>query len=241
METSIIKSKKPYILTIDDDPDFNGLLELMLNKLQVSVVITSVPDTFFKTIVESRPRLCLVDINLGQNYGAGFELIKLLRKEKFNDIPIIVVSSMKSKEDIQRAIDLGATDYMTKPIEKVILAEKVRHFIEIDQSAYDPFKLFSVPDRFSSAKIDLDLNLYRVGFDKVSFLSKVYIAPQTIISTNESSFCHFGHKGDNSVQLQVLRNKLLDEGPYSEIICRICQGEREDKLKIDLRKWLFFR
>ena len=220
METAPIKNENAYVLTIDDDPDFNNLLQLMLKKLSVDVVTTDGPENFFKTFVKRKPKLCLIDIHLGKNYNAGFELIKLLRREKYENLPIIVISSVKNKEDIARALRLGANDYLTKPIERVLLAEKVRHFVQIDGHAYDPFKLFNVPARFSGLEMRMGLELIKVGVDRISFKSPVYFAPETLITINENFFVPMGHHGDKKIQVQVLQNRKIEDDTAYEIIER---------------------
>src|SRR5258706_16131383 len=56
----------------------------------------------------------------------GFEAVRYIRSEtKHSDLPIIMVTSLAGKEDRLRAVDCGANDFISKPVEKIELQIRV--------------------------------------------------------------------------------------------------------------------
>jgi len=61
----------------------------------------------------------------------GFELLENLRKvPRYHDLPIMMLTSMGSKEDIARGFDLGADDYMLKPFSPVEVLARIRRLLD---------------------------------------------------------------------------------------------------------------
>jgi len=73
------------------------------------------------------PDLILLDIMMPEM--DGFEVLERLKeKEETSRIPIIMLTARKSREDMQKAKDLGAVEYITKPFKAVEVVDKVlRH------------------------------------------------------------------------------------------------------------------
>ena len=104
---------KATILVVEDD---KFLRELMLQKLQKEGFETQAAvnaEEAFKLINEKKPHLILLDLVLpGMD---GFAMKALLKKRpQTADIPIIILSNLGQKEDIERAMADGAADYLVK-------------------------------------------------------------------------------------------------------------------------------
>ena len=120
----------PVILVVEDD---EFLREVICQKLAkegfgVSAAIDAIGA--FEIIKKEPPRLILLDLILpGMD---GFEFLGQLKKENSTkDIPVITLSNLGQKEDKDRAISLGAADYLVKanfaPAE---IVQKVRDILE---------------------------------------------------------------------------------------------------------------
>jgi DNA-binding response OmpR family regulator len=60
----------------------------------------------------------------------GFELIEKIRaKDKWQDVPILVLTSRTDSSDVVRALELGANDYVTKPFEPEELVARIKRFL----------------------------------------------------------------------------------------------------------------
>ena len=76
--------------------------------------------------------LILLDIVMPEMNG--FEVLKHIKGSKeFNNIPVIMISSMDDKDSIYRCIKMGADDYVTKPFDKEILNARISSSIERKQ------------------------------------------------------------------------------------------------------------
>lgn len=76
---------------------------------------------------ESQPDLVLMDISLP--IMDGYEATKRIRKS-FASLPIIGLSANAMPIDIEKAKDAGCSDYLTKPIDEILLLTKVKEYLE---------------------------------------------------------------------------------------------------------------
>jgi two-component system, cell cycle response regulator len=113
------------ILIIDDSPEIHTLVKIRLD--QEDVVIHSAHDgaAGLTAARELQPDLILLDIDMpGRN---GFAVCSDLKADACTmDVPIIFLTAFTSLEDKIRGLDLGATDYITKPFDAAELRARVR-------------------------------------------------------------------------------------------------------------------
>lgn len=101
------------ILFIEDDPTLQKTLALALEKEGYNVAQALDGEIGLRLAKESKPDLILLDIILPK-YD-GFEVLTELKKdEATKDIPVIVLTNLETSEDIQKALNLGATTYLVK-------------------------------------------------------------------------------------------------------------------------------
>ncbi len=79
------------------------------------------------------PDLILMDLRMPRM--DGFEAIKLLRSDpETADIPIIAISAWASAKHKERALDAGADEHFTKPVDLSRLIETINHFLNRQKS-----------------------------------------------------------------------------------------------------------
>ena len=66
----------------------------------------------------------VLDVNLPD--GSGFEILRLLRQDLGRQTPVLVLSALKQEENVIRALELGANDYVTKPFGPRELLARIR-------------------------------------------------------------------------------------------------------------------
>lgn len=60
----------------------------------------------------------------------GFEVMKMIRtRNELKDIPVIFLTSNNSKDDVLKAVKMGAKDYAVKPIDETVLLKKIHALI----------------------------------------------------------------------------------------------------------------
>ena len=117
----------PLILVIEDDDHIAQVLNFMLERqgYRVSVVADGMAA---RTRIESDgelPVLVLLDVILP--YIDGFELVRIARaRPGWEDIPIVMLTAKNMEQDIVRALDAGASDYVVKPFQPNELLARVR-------------------------------------------------------------------------------------------------------------------
>jgi diguanylate cyclase (GGDEF)-like protein len=80
--------------------------------------------------VEDRPELVLLDWVLPDM--SGLDLCKVLKaKPEWRDLPVIMVTTKSSGQDLEAALDAGAADFVPKPVDKAILLARVRAVLRL--------------------------------------------------------------------------------------------------------------
>ncbi len=101
------------VLIIDDDPFISGMYATRL--MNDGFTVVSAPDGFqgLKKAAEEKPNVILLDVLMPKM--DGFETLKQLKADPaLAAIPVLMLTSMGQKEDIERGIQAGAVDYMVK-------------------------------------------------------------------------------------------------------------------------------
>jgi two-component system chemotaxis response regulator CheY len=109
--------ERQRILIVEDSPTMRQLLVFALRRLK-SVEIVEAQDGMdgLRKISSDHFDLALIDINMP--VMDGLKLISLIRGEdSLKEIPIVVITTEGAKEDRDRAMVLGANEYLTKPIQ----------------------------------------------------------------------------------------------------------------------------
>jgi DNA-binding response OmpR family regulator len=122
---------KPKILVVDDEPMNVEIFEGYLSN-DYEVVKAYNGDEALLKVETTNPDLILLDVMMpGKN---GFEVCKILKDNpKTMAIPIIFVTALKEKEDRIKAIEAGADDFLSKPIDIIEVTARVKSLLRIKQ------------------------------------------------------------------------------------------------------------
>jgi two-component system KDP operon response regulator KdpE len=113
---------KPSILVIDDEYQIRKLLTITLQSNNYSVVEASTGKEGITSVSAHPPDLILLDLGLPDENGHA--ILKHLR-EWFSN-PIMIISVQTNEEDIVKALDNGANDYLIKPFRTGELLARIR-------------------------------------------------------------------------------------------------------------------
>ena len=105
------------ILIVEDSPTMRQLLVFALRRLkEVEIVEAQDGMDGLRKVSSDSFDLALIDINMP--VMDGLKLISLIRGDDgLKDIPIVVITTEGANEDRRRAIELGANEYLCKPIQ----------------------------------------------------------------------------------------------------------------------------
>jgi diguanylate cyclase (GGDEF)-like protein/PAS domain S-box-containing protein len=120
--------KLPLVLLADDDADTRALIARALQAAEVDIVEAHDGEQALRLAREAQPDLILLDVNMPRRDGVAV-CAELRRHGDFQDVPIVMVTSMDDLDTIKHAYDAGATDFIVKPFNRTVLAQRVRHLL----------------------------------------------------------------------------------------------------------------
>jgi DNA-binding NtrC family response regulator len=140
-----LQSELP-VLIVDDEANIRRTLRMVLEGEGLETLeAASVPDAE-KLLAQTRVDLIILDVLLGA--GNGVDLLEKIRKGALSgpqgvdrDVPALVISAQASAADGARAIQLGAFDFLAKPIDRDTLLVRVRNALEKRALARDLARL----------------------------------------------------------------------------------------------------
>lgn len=162
------------------------------------------------------PDLLISDIMLGAHRDGGFELARVLQKQS-KPVPIIFFSERQSEFDIMAGHDLGAVDYLPKPISLAVLQKKVGNLLRLLTG--------SLPAPSSSSQIPhLDLDTHNL---KATWHNQLLHLTVTEFEMIEQ----FAKQPIGSVvtyqQLQAATQGVVERNTINTHICRIRQAFKQ--------------
>ncbi len=126
-------TKKNVVLVVDDTPDNLSLMSGLL-KDDYKVKIANSGERALKIAAsDSPPDLIMLDIMMPEM--DGYEVIKRLKAgQKTADIPVIFLTAKADTEDERYGLELGAVDYITKPVSPPIVMARVKTHLALKQA-----------------------------------------------------------------------------------------------------------
>jgi response regulator RpfG family c-di-GMP phosphodiesterase len=117
-------------LIIDPDPEETTVLELRLLEQGFQVDQARSGEQAIKLLEKGEMEIVISDLQLGEGTD-GFKLLELARKSEWGrNLPWVFVATTAGGADAKRAFDLGAGDFLTKPVKADLLVAKIRQVLE---------------------------------------------------------------------------------------------------------------
>jgi len=131
---------KATIMMVDDESLNLEIIQLHLEEAGYSrFILLDQSVEAMDTIMQEEPDILLLDLMMPE--VTGFEILQYMRSnEKLKYLPVIILTSSSDPEDKLRALELGATDFLSKPVDPSELLLRVRNTLTVkayqDQLAY---------------------------------------------------------------------------------------------------------
>jgi two-component system, chemotaxis family, chemotaxis protein CheY len=118
-------------LVVEDSPMMRQLIVFALARLKnLRVVEADDGVDGLKKLASGRFDIVITDINMP--IMDGLKLVKRIRSDAIHrDVPIMIITTEGAEEDRQRALQLGANSYITKPIQAPQVISKVKELLHI--------------------------------------------------------------------------------------------------------------
>lgn len=117
------------ILLVDDDHDVLKLADRVLRTDLHTIVAAQDAYQALEQLKAGSFDLLITDANMP--HASGFDLVRGLRQNPaFKELPIALLTARRGREDIDLAVSLGVEDYIIKPIDPLLLQQKVRSILQ---------------------------------------------------------------------------------------------------------------
>ena len=209
------------ILIVDDDPDLLALVGFALSQSGFVVVKATDVPMALNVFAAEAPDLAILDINLPG--GSGFDICAEIRKQ--SRIPVMMLTARGEEEDLVRALDLGADDYLTKPFSPRTLLARVRALLR--RAGLETGGELSA----GTLRLDLESLVLHLGDAEPVKLTKletrllqILIANAGHVVATERLLTHvWGHRGSGDRQLlkqlvHRLRHKIEEDPAVPKVL-----------------------
>ncbi len=199
------------LLVVDDDPDLLALVAFALTNAGYVVVKAADTHDAIRVFDAELPNLVILDINLPS--GSGFDVCRNIRGR--SEVPIMMLTARGEEEDLVRALELGADDYLTKPFSPRTLLARVKALLRRAG--------IEAGDTVEAGRVSLDLESHAISIGGgqplrltrlETRLLQILVAQAGHVVSAERLLAHvWGHRGSGDRQLlkqlvHRLRQKL---------------------------------
>lgn len=122
--------KLPVILVVDDNAQNLELIQAYLEDIECETTAARDGVEALDAVAKTKPDLVLLDVMMPKM--SGFEVCRRLKKNPQTcDIPVIMVTALNEFGDIERGIDSGTDDFVSKPVNRLELLTRVRTMLKL--------------------------------------------------------------------------------------------------------------
>lgn len=118
------------ILVVDDNEHNLELIQAYLDDLGGPIRIARDGSEALASVAAEPPDIILLDIMMPRM--SGYQVCERIKQDPgTRDIPVIMVTALNEVGDVERAVDAGADDFLTKPVNKLELLTRVRSMLRV--------------------------------------------------------------------------------------------------------------
>lgn len=205
----------PLVYVLEDDLSINNLIKYALESSGFKVISLINAKELFNELNNQIPHILVLDIMLPCE--DGFSILKKIKSnEKTKAIEVILLSALNQENDKVKGLDLGASDYITKPFSILEFLARIRNILRrIDCNNEIIFK---------DLKINLKTRIVSINEEEISLTLKEFelltklIKNQNICLKKEDLLKEIWGANISSrtldIHINTLRNKLKDYAKY---------------------------
>ncbi|MEO8178036.1 MAG: response regulator [Deltaproteobacteria bacterium] len=234
-----IDGHRARILIVDDDSLSRRLLEAMLEPEGFEILLASSGAEGLAMLAEQAPDLMLLDIRM-----SGLDGCELVRRVKasptLRSIPVIIVTVLGDRTSRLRALDSGAEDFLTKPVDCAELCTRVRNLLRLKANAdyHDKYSQM-LEGEVGSSRLSLleSEGLYRSTFDAAP-VGIVHVSlDRQWLKINQRLCDLLGYSREELRSPAVQALMLADEAPEESESFRLMAAGKLDHYVVNERRF----
>ena len=187
------------ILVADDDRDLRDLVGFTLTQSGYLVIKAADGSAAIRAVTDEAPDLVILDINMPG--ASGFQVCETIRRQ--SRVPIMMLTVRGEEEDLVRALDLGADDYLTKPFSPRTLLARAKALLR--RAGTESASVLSA----GNLTLDAEEHTVRIGDAEPVRLTKLELrllqmllaSAGRTVSTDRLLVHVWGHRGSGDRQL----------------------------------------
>jgi DNA-binding response OmpR family regulator len=187
------------ILSADDDADLLGLIAFTLSQAGYLVIRANDGKSAIRLFDEESPDLVILDINMPG--ASGFDVCRAVREK--SRVPVMMLTVRGEEEDLVKALELGADDYLTKPFSPRTLLARVKALLR--RAGMEN----ATPLAAGRVQLDVEEHTVRIGSHSPVRLTKLELRLLQMLVANAGHTVSsdrllmqvWGHKGAGDRQL----------------------------------------
>jgi len=191
--------ERAKILVVEDNPVENLLISKMLQNANFEVLSIECGRGVLDSVISYHPDLILLDALMPDI--DGFEVCELIRQQPIGEfIPVIMLTGLDDMASIDRAYDVGATDFFTKPINNSMLVHRIRYLLRareiMDQLRMSEQSLASAQRAAKMAHWVFDVN--KQAYSLTAEVQQLYKLPANYDNKDRTLLLQCCHPGDRA-------------------------------------------
>lgn len=218
---------KEKIFFVEDDVNIYEIIKATLSLSGYDILGFYEPLEMLEKIKEVQPDLIILDLML-PNMG-GYEVIKKLQdNKKFASIPIIIVSAKSSEIDIVKGLDLGASDYITKPFGLLEFSSRIKANLKKRIVNEREFNVLEIRDLYLNIlehRCTLKGNIVELTFKEFEIVKLLMKNPSTVVTRGKMLNVIWGYEylaetRTLDMHVRSIREKFskITDEPYIETV-----------------------
>ena len=126
-----METDRPFRILIADDNQANcELLEAYLANVECETEIAVDGQEAFEKAASFQPDLILLDVMMPKL--SGFEVCQKIKEDpKLSTIMVLMVTALNELGDIERAVDAGTNDFLSKPVNRIEFLKRVENLLKL--------------------------------------------------------------------------------------------------------------
>ena len=188
--TPASENGKARLLVVDDEPAVLKLVKAMLTRAQYRVLTCGSGTEALKMLDEMDFDCVITDAVMP--LMTGYDLVKAIRRHpSLASLPVLMLTRKRHRQDVKRAVEVGVSDYVLKPIDEHLLLDKVELCLTKGLGQRHIFEL-SVAGSQSQGSMSLAVEIISISETDIAIRVPLQLTPDYNFQFNLGIFAEIG-------------------------------------------------